>query len=726
MTNNTHQDPLQQVRFSVRVTTLATEVVQQQLYHNTGSQPIEAVYTFPVPLYATLLEATVITEGRELRLSVQARACADREYEEALADGHAAYQIEQSRPGLYTLSAGNLAAGQQAQLHLRWAMLNHWHDNRLALRLPTTLTERYGNAEAVGVSGAALPHSSILLERRCDVDFCLDETLSTVRWDCASHALTLRSEADGRHLAGSGISMDRDIVLLLHRTEAANQLVTMADGRGWMAIAQLHASPATNSQLQAASAAGRSARHLILLVDCSGSMAGISIQQARAGAMALLDWLQPEQRVNLIRFGSTQTSLFNTPQAVSEQVVQQLQRCILDTTANMGGTNTDRALALAMQQAAQCEDGADILLLTDGAIWRTEQALATLTGNTRVFTIGVGFAANEEAIERLAERSRGYCDVVSPDESIADSVRRQYQRMCSGAPMTARAQWPEHSTRWPHEAELYAGDATFLFALGSPASILFADNSLAPPTSLQVTVTGNGTSEQVQLQSTTCETLSDDTLLRLAAAERLKSISDQSAREQFALRYQLLCEHTSLIVVDEAAQIQGMPEVVPVAHMMPAGLVSSESARPVISKARSNAMSVSGESKMCEKYCLSSHFSTDSASPWWPAGQTDIPHFFQACHDLVAQHGVAALPLSLLSDAGFPVALIRALTTLAEAHPPHQLICALLRALAKHDASLTLPDAVQAYSQDDALYSRVLLLVRKYHAHLFPLSESTG
>ena len=43
MSSKPSRDPLQQVRFDVRVTALATEVLQYQLYRNHGSKPIEAV-----------------------------------------------------------------------------------------------------------------------------------------------------------------------------------------------------------------------------------------------------------------------------------------------------------------------------------------------------------------------------------------------------------------------------------------------------------------------------------------------------------------------------------------------------------------------------------------------------------------------------------------------------------------------------------------------------------
>ncbi|MFN3712671.1 MAG: VIT and vWA domain-containing protein [Alcanivoracaceae bacterium] len=703
MSSKPSRDPLQQVRFDVRVTALATEVLQYQLYRNHGSKPIEAVYTFPVPLHATLLGATVVTEGRELRLEVKANARAERDYEEALADGKAAYRIEQSRPGLYTLSAGNLAPGQQAELHLRWALLNRWHGDRLALRLPTTLTERYGDAGAVGVSGAAMPHNSIFVDRRCDVAIDLDSTLGNVRWECASHTLQASALDHGLRLQGSGIAMDRDIVLVLHRAAAQSRFMVLPDGNDWMAIAQLHS----------AAKPVFTPRHLIMVLDCSGSMMGSSIEQARAGAMALLDWLRPEQRVNLIRFGSGHEALFDTPRAADDDTLQQLHQRILQTQANMGGTKIDAALQAAMRQAQQCEGDADILLLTDGAIWETEKALAGMNGSTRVFTIGVGFAANEEVIGRLAKRGRGHCEVVSPTENVAEAVRRQYQRICSGEPLTASASWPAASEQWPPQAEVYPGDAAFLFARGTGPK----------PDSLAIAISGKQGCERIILPTEQNATLGNDTLVRLAAAENLHQIANAHERQEFAIRYQLVCDGTSLIVVDEAVQVQGMPEVVPVEHMVVAGayglsssgidLLSMNMFMPESSLYFDAAnIEEPQESSQLDIVDQDQPMTADKKRP-------DIHALFQTCREIISEKGIAHLSLSLLAGSYFPDALIGQLSLLTPTYQEHKVLGALLLALAGRDPSLDVPRSLSEYQLDDALIAAVLRLVREHHAELF-------
>src|SRR5690606_14631059 len=240
-----------------------------------------------------------------------------------------------------------------------WGLLNRWHGDRLALRLPTTLTERYGDAAAAGLGDETVPHTSLLLDRRCDVRVTFDSSLSDCRWECASHSLQTEHRDGDLCLTASNIAMDRDIVVVLYRRDQRNHLVTLADGDDWLAIAQVRSTEQRSGSL----------RDLVLVMDCSGSMAGASIHQARAGAMALLDWLGPTQKVNLIRFGSSHEALCEQLRAADEDTLGALQGCILRTDANMGGTNMATAVAEAVAQTQRSGRGADILLLTDGALW---------------------------------------------------------------------------------------------------------------------------------------------------------------------------------------------------------------------------------------------------------------------------------------------------------------------------------------------------------------------
>ena len=551
--------PLQHVVFNVQLTELATLVHQRQVYTNNQSEPIEAVYTFPVPLGAVLLDATLVTGERELVLQVTPRQQAERDYEDALEDRKAAYRIEESRPGLFTLSAGNLMPGQGAELHLRWAMLNRWHQMGLNLRLPTTLTPRYGSDVDAGLGGASTPQHSIFADNRCDVQVHVDAALTQLDWHCASHAFDTDISVDGMRLGANGLAMDQDIVIRFQQHQPLPPtLHYLPDGDATLAMVGMQADMRDAHPV--------TPRDLVLVIDCSGSMAGGSIAQAREAASAVIDQLLPGQRISLIRFGSRVEPLYDHPRPVDDMVRSQLHRFVQSIDANLGGTNMDDALRQATAHAAQCPRGADILLLTDGAIYDTESALRAFAGgSTRVFTIGIGAAPNEEVVGRIAALGQGHCELVGPGEDIVGAVRDQFQRMQSGEPDSIEVHWPAGAQPWISATQLYPGDATYLFARCSGSQ---------PARTLGLLTHGEQRGHNLRVTASDVpEGISAQVLVRLAAHEHLRQITDPAQRLELAMHYSLLCEQTNLLVIDEhGVRGSDAPQVVPVHHNMPAGL----------------------------------------------------------------------------------------------------------------------------------------------------------
>jgi hypothetical protein len=99
-------------------------------------------------------------------------------------------------------------------------------------------------------------------------------------------------------------------------------------------------------------------------------------------------------------------------------------------------------IAGALERAYQSRTGGempqDVLLITDGEVgdWQpvVERAIAS---RHRVFTVGVGAAVAEAFVRTLAARTGGACELVSPNEGMAERITRHFQRM--SAPHATRA-----------------------------------------------------------------------------------------------------------------------------------------------------------------------------------------------------------------------------------------------------------------------------------------------
>jgi len=105
--------PLQGVTAKGRLEGLLFELTVEQRYRNDTSRNLEAVFTFPLPLRAVLLGFDLEIGERKLSAQAVAKQEAYERYERAIDKGDTAALIEHDGNGLYTVSLGNLMAGER-------------------------------------------------------------------------------------------------------------------------------------------------------------------------------------------------------------------------------------------------------------------------------------------------------------------------------------------------------------------------------------------------------------------------------------------------------------------------------------------------------------------------------------------------------------------------------------------------------------------------------------
>ena len=103
---------------------LFSEVAVTQVYRNLEDTNIEAVYTFPLPLDAVLLDLSLELNGKTMRGVVQPKAAAEERYEDAISDGDSAVLLQQVEPGVFTLNVGNILPGERAVVRFQYGLLH--------------------------------------------------------------------------------------------------------------------------------------------------------------------------------------------------------------------------------------------------------------------------------------------------------------------------------------------------------------------------------------------------------------------------------------------------------------------------------------------------------------------------------------------------------------------------------------------------------------------------
>ena len=257
---------LDDVRAEVSIRDLLAEVQLTQVYRNPAATNIEAVFTFPLPVEAVLLDLAVEVGGRRLKGTVVERSRAEIEYEDAIVDGDTPVMLEQVEPGLYTMNVGNLLAGETATVRLAYATFLRWNGDQVRFTLPTTVAPRYGAAAAAGIAPHQEPEYG-LEDRRFSLQMAIRGVLHGSRIVSPTHEVSVADSQDVTVVTLPGRpAMDRDLVIEATARRPGLPSATFdRDAGGWVAMASFRPEIVDRGD-------GRR-RCVTLVVDCSGSMA---------------------------------------------------------------------------------------------------------------------------------------------------------------------------------------------------------------------------------------------------------------------------------------------------------------------------------------------------------------------------------------------------------------------------------------------------------------------
>ncbi len=556
----TENPVLQSVNAQGTLDGLLLSMTLQQSFRNDSDETMEVVYTFPLAWGAVLLGLEADLGGKRMAGQVMARSNARESYENAVENGDAPVMVETTASGVFSVLLGNLKPGEHASIELRYAQLLNFELGSVRLVVPTTIAPRYGDAVRHGsLSPDQAANPDLLSEHRFSLAITLRGSMADACISSPTHSIAQQRNGDKVTVTLDRQSwLDRDFVLLLADLEGRSFAVTGADpqsGKGHTAMIASYwteLNPSVPSRLR-----------LKILVDCSGSMAGDSIRQARDSLRPLATQLTAQDQISFSRFGGGTERILNAV-AASDQNIRSLMEAINETTANMGGT----ALAAALEDTfelrmgpAPLDEDASVLLITDGEVWDAQAIVdgARRSGH-RIYALGVGSAPAESLLREMAEATGGACEFATPGEDMARAIQRLLAKIRLAVPVHPNLR---SSTQllWcsPLPRRLVPGETVHVF-------MRFAGSSANSPV---LECEDLGPAAQSELSET-----EGDLVARLVAARQVSLCTDRNQVREVAERYQLVTGETNLLLVfarAEADKTDGMPSLHKVSPMLAAG-----------------------------------------------------------------------------------------------------------------------------------------------------------
>jgi len=566
-----------------------SEITLEQTYRNDEPVAIEAVYSFPIPMHAVLLDVSIRIADRELTGQVSAKNKAEESYERAVEDGDTAMFVRKVSDCLYSVSLGNLQPEESASIRYRFVMLNRWSNDSLRFSLPTVISDRYGDPQTSGCEIHESPWTDLSVTHPFTLDIKVDESLEHAELESPTHAVNIyRDNAErGIRLSSEVGFLERDFVLHLSDSSHSSFIGLTVDSDPFSEsfINQLTVQQDISNLVGQVDPVS-----VKIVVDCSGSMGGSSITQARQALHKIVEALGPDDEFTIIKFGSNHVALSDEMLPVSPDNIAQAERFIMQIESDMGGTEIGSALNRAYQTPGSLERKPFVLLITDGAVWGEDKVISGAKQSEHcVFTVGVGSAVSEQLVRGLAESTGGQYALVTPNESMSDSIVRQF-RLMRQPTVVIEVDWGVDGLAVCEGAPtLMGGESKAIFFVSHEPILEMVNVNLyredQPQTVLELKA------------NLTADNCSADARSRVCASVGLASL-DESEQQAVAVQYQLFTEKTAMTIVDEReVKSEGIPELRSVPQMAAAGHMGFGYAQdvPTVIRARKN-MSMSYES----------------------------------------------------------------------------------------------------------------------------------
>jgi Ca-activated chloride channel family protein len=454
--------PLLSTDIDIRVTGVLVRATVRQAFTNPSPQWAEGLYVFPLPEDAAVDRLRMNVGERVIEGVIKEREAAQATYEAAKQQGQRTSLVEQERPNVFTTSVANIAPGATITVELEYQHALRFDQGRLRLRVPTLVGPRYTPESEAPDSGAVIPSAWSGASHPVTITIELAAGVPVANITSPYHGIvTTHLGGDRYHitLADGAIAANRDFELVwepVAGTVPTAALLSESTSHGAFGLVMIL--PPTETP-----ALRRIRREAIFVIDTSGSMAGASLEQAKAALALALSRLQPDDTFNVIQFNSVTDGVFPSAMPASAANVARAHDDVRRLRAT-GGTEILKAMVHALDEPATRGRLRQIVFLTDGQVSNEAQvfeAIRQRLGESRLFTIGIGSSPNSHFMREAARLGRGTFTYIGSPTEVRDTMDALFRKIETPALTDIEIEFPGSPAMEVFPArvpDLYAGE----------------------------------------------------------------------------------------------------------------------------------------------------------------------------------------------------------------------------------------------------------------------------
>eukprot|EP01113_Clastostelium_recurvatum_P026748 TRINITY_DN3212_c0_g1_i2.p1 TRINITY_DN3212_c0_g1~~TRINITY_DN3212_c0_g1_i2.p1 ORF type:complete len:921 (-),score=240.09 TRINITY_DN3212_c0_g1_i2:11-2773(-) len=532
--------PLVGVRTTVQIIDFTAEVTLKQRYENIEKDPVEAIYRFPLQENASVCGFEALIDGKVIQGTVKEREEARDEYDDALAAGHGAYMLEESKdkPNMFEASIGNLPPGKEVIITIKYVIELHvGADKTVHFLLPTT------RAIPNGTPGYTMFHvpkkevddSPEHIEYGLHLDIYLDSTSDIASVTSSTHPIDRQPAASG----SAGVHASRRSLIRL-MTDPKYPLVDNFQMDIKLAnphepSIKIQQDDVTKDKVAMISVFPNQDlgeydtiyTEMIFLIDRSGSMAGSKINKVRDTMQLFLRSIPEGTLFNIVGFGTRHEFLFPEGSVeYNERTLAHATQHIGGLAANLGGTEILRPLEAIFGQPAKEGIPRQVFILTDGQVKNTSDCIDSVRRHartTRVFTFGMGHDVDRALVTGMAKAGEGAHEFIDDSATniellILNQLKRALQPALTD--LTVNFSDPKLSTKLApfRTPPLWAGSRLVLYT--------FLANDAAPGTISLSAKSASGSDFNMKLDIDPSQVILGNSIFKLAAKRMIQELED--------------------------------------------------------------------------------------------------------------------------------------------------------------------------------------------------------
>ncbi len=566
--------PKVETEVAIEVTGMIARTRLSQVFHNPGSEFVEGVYVFPLPEKAAVDHLWMRIGERVIEGQVKEKEEARRTYDKARSEGRKAALVEQQRPNLFTNAVAHIGPNENVRVTIEYQQTLAYEKGEYRLRFPLAVTPRYVPAQArdampdvpkaleAGEFDGPVQEPSYAsdgcggLTNAVDIAVTIDSGLPIANVQSSYHEVFVQKEAGHRtavYLSKEQEEADRDFELKWSvAPDAAPQAAVFTQDVAGTAYALIMVVPPEPNAAEKA-AVQRVPRETILIVDTSGSMAGASMEQAKAAVNHALSTLTERDRFNVLEFNSVMHPLFVAALPATPQNLANAKAWVAKLKAG-GGTEMVPALEFALDGRETPGYLRQVVFMTDGGVSNEDELFKLIEkrlGNSRLFTVGIGPAPNGHFMTVAAQFGRGTFTQIGDVHEVEEKMRALFVKIEAPVLRDVAIRWADGSAveTFPRRVpDLYLGEPIVV----SASAAHFAQ---------AITVSGTRGNQPWSVALTPSRDGDANGVGALWARARIASLMDEMTRGadptsirpqvvKVALEHHLVSAYTSLVAVD--------------------------------------------------------------------------------------------------------------------------------------------------------------------------------